>query len=159
MYLLSTLTCLWEFLMFWLSGAQEDSGGLRHGPGLPAVSGPAGIHARAHLPWRERSGLLPGSPGGGSAQHDQRVGLILLVCAEQEHYFLHETEKDYKITRMQGKFINHPFSLMKCTVDVNEGKSHSGLLIYLLHSSQCGGAVAASNLCFTSKSKSHSWTF
>lgn len=60
---------------------------------------------------------------------------------------------------MQGKFINHPFSLMKCTVDVNEGKSHSGLLIYLLHSSQCGGAVAASNLCFSSKSKSHSWTF
>lgn len=32
------------------SGAPEDSGGLGHGPGLLAVPGPAGLHARPHLP-------------------------------------------------------------------------------------------------------------
>lgn len=60
------------------SGTQEDSGGLGHGPGLAAVPGPAGIHARARLPRRERPGVLPGSPGGGPAGHDQRVGATVL---------------------------------------------------------------------------------
>ncbi|MEQ2206670.1 hypothetical protein XENOCAPTIV_001456, partial [Xenoophorus captivus] len=51
----------------------EDPRGLGHGPGLPPVSGPAGLHARARLPRRERPGFLSGSHGGGPAQHHQRV--------------------------------------------------------------------------------------
>lgn len=42
------------------------------------MPGPAGLHAWAHLPRRERPGLLPGSPGGGPAEHDQRVGVTVL---------------------------------------------------------------------------------
>lgn len=60
-------------LLFWPPGTQEDPGGLGHGPGLAAVPGPARLHARARLPRRERPGVLPGPPGGGSARHDQRV--------------------------------------------------------------------------------------
>ncbi len=33
-----------------LVGAQEDQRGLRHGTGFPSVPGPAGLHARPHLP-------------------------------------------------------------------------------------------------------------
>lgn len=61
--------------LFYLTGTQEDSGGLWHGPGLPAVPGPAGLHAWPHLSRWERPGLLPGTPGGGPAQHDQWVSL------------------------------------------------------------------------------------
>ena len=32
------------------AGTQKDPGGLGHGPGLPSVPGPAGLHAWAHLP-------------------------------------------------------------------------------------------------------------
>lgn len=66
-----------------LAGTQEDSGGLRHGPGLPAVPGPAGLHARAHLPRWECPGVLPGPSSGGPAQHDQRVSVSL--CWKTEH--------------------------------------------------------------------------
>lgn len=74
----SSLLCNeWEPTETWASvcsaDTQEDPGGLGHGPGLPPVLGPAGLHARAHLPRRERPGILSGSHGGGTAQYDQRV--------------------------------------------------------------------------------------
>lgn len=58
-----------------VAGTQEDSGRLWHGAGLPPVPGPAGLHAWAHLPWRERPGFLPGTPSGGPPQHDQWVSV------------------------------------------------------------------------------------
>lgn len=39
-----------ECLFSHLAGTQEDPGGHGHGPGLPPVPGPAGLHARTHLP-------------------------------------------------------------------------------------------------------------
>lgn len=72
-----------ECLFSHLAGTQEDPGGHGHGPGLPPVPGPAGLHARAHLPWWERPGLLPGTPGGGPAQHDQwvSVAVVKVLCS------------------------------------------------------------------------------
>lgn len=37
------------------------------------MPGPAGLHARPRLPRRECTGVLPGAPSGGPAQHDQWV--------------------------------------------------------------------------------------
>lgn len=71
------LSCLDTHCFSRPAGTQEDSGGFRHGSGLPTVPGPAGLHARAYLPRWERPGLLPGSPGRRPAQHDQRVSMPL----------------------------------------------------------------------------------
>lgn len=83
---LLTLVTLWDALFFsYFAGTQEDSRGFGHGPGLPAVSGPAGLHARAHLPWWKCPGLLPGTPCGGPSEHDQWVSVSL--CWKVKHTF------------------------------------------------------------------------